>query len=31
MNVLHQMVDSEAEARAIVAQWRRDLQQKKGG
>jgi hypothetical protein len=31
MNVLYQMVDSEAEARALVAQWRRDLQQKKGG
>jgi hypothetical protein len=31
MNVLHQMVDSEAEARAIIAQWRRDHQQKKGG
>jgi hypothetical protein len=29
MNVLSQMVESEAEARAVIDQWRRDLQQKK--
>jgi hypothetical protein len=31
IDVLFQVVDSEAEARAVIAQWRRDLQQKKGG
>jgi hypothetical protein len=31
MNVLNQMVEGEAEARDLIAQWRRDIQQKKGG
>jgi hypothetical protein len=31
MNVRHQMVDTEAEARAVIAQWRRDIQQTNGG
>jgi hypothetical protein len=31
IDMLHRMVSDEAEARAVIAAWRRDLQEPKGG